>query len=62
MRLAKYASRGFEVAVPGLNRSKVDPMIFERAWSNVKGLAKLLLLERLTTPEERFQVRGVAIA
>ncbi len=56
MRLAKYAKRGFEVAVPELQRSRVDPMIFERAWSNVNGLGKLLLLEKLTTPEARFQV------
>jgi hypothetical protein len=56
-RLAKYAKRGFEVAVPGLQRSRVDPMIFERAWSNVNGLAKLLLLEKLTTPEARFEYK-----
>lgn len=56
-RLAKYASRGFEVAVPGLQRSRIDPMIFERAWSNVNGLAKLLLLERLRTPEARFEYK-----
>ena len=57
MRLAKYAKRGFEVAVPDLQRSRVDPMIFERAWSNINGLARLLLLEKLTTPEERFQYK-----
>jgi hypothetical protein len=48
---------GLEVAVPGLDRGRVDPMIFERSWTNVQGLAKLLLLEKLTTPEARFEVR-----
>ena len=45
-----------QVAVPDLDRPRVDPMIFERAWSNINGLAKLLLLEKLTTPLARFQV------
>ncbi len=55
-RLAKYAKRGFEVGVPELRRERIDPMIFERAWGSVNGLARLLLLEKLTTPEQRFQV------
>ena len=42
--------------MPDLQRARVDPMIFERAWGNVNGLGKLLLLEKLTTPEARFQV------
>ncbi len=49
---------GFEVAVPNLDRPRVDPMIFERAWTNVQGLAKLILLEKLNTPEARFEVRA----
>ena len=27
VRLAKYASRGFEVYVPGLKRDKIDPSV-----------------------------------
>eukprot|EP00854_Cymbomonas_tetramitiformis_P018187 gene18187-21666_t len=57
MRLAKYASRGFEVAVPALERRRVDPMLFERSWKNVRGLAKLLLLEVLRTPEARTRYK-----
>eukprot|EP00668_Euglena_longa_P044091 GGOE01058684.1.p1 GENE.GGOE01058684.1~~GGOE01058684.1.p1 ORF type:complete len:1789 (-),score=486.60 GGOE01058684.1:265-5601(-) len=52
-RLAKYASRGFSVEVPALQREYVDPQIFERRFDSVKGLAKLLLFERLSTPEAR---------
>ena len=50
LRLAKYADRGFEVEVPMLKRENVDPMIFEKPWDDVRGLAKLLLLEKLRTP------------
>lgn len=57
MRLAKYADRGFEVEVPSLNRDRIDPMIFERPWDDVRGLAKLLLLEKLRTPEARYAYR-----
>jgi ankyrin repeat protein len=53
MRLAKYGMRGFSVLVPGLDRDKVDPGIFERPWNSLDGLAKLLVLEKLRTPEER---------
>ena len=54
MRLAKYADRGFEVEVPSLMRDRIDPMIFEKPWDDVRGLAKLLLLEKLRTPEARY--------
>jgi hypothetical protein len=57
MRLAKYANRGFAVLVPGLDRSKVDPQIFEKRFDQVQGLAKLLLLERLGTAEARTQYK-----
>lgn len=50
MRLAKYADRGFEVEVPTLMRDRIDPMIFEKPWDDVRGLSKLLLLEKLRTP------------
>lgn len=36
MRLAKYAQRGFEVPVPGLDRGRVDPTLFERQWNKVR--------------------------
>lgn len=55
VRLAKYSSRGFEVYVPGLKRDEVDPTIYERAVSRVQGLARLLAIEKLATPEARSQ-------
>ena len=72
VRLAKYASRGFEVYIPGLRRNDVDPTvrlvhlfnhpvviflpkIHERAVGRVQGLARLLAIEKLATPELRSQ-------
>eukprot|EP01119_Soliformovum_irregulare_P017405 TRINITY_DN516_c0_g1_i3.p1 TRINITY_DN516_c0_g1~~TRINITY_DN516_c0_g1_i3.p1 ORF type:complete len:1681 (+),score=670.06 TRINITY_DN516_c0_g1_i3:13-5055(+) len=52
-RLAKYAERGFAVNVPSLDRSRLDPQLFERRFDQLQGLAKLLLLERISTPEAR---------
>jgi hypothetical protein len=40
--------------VPGLERDRIDPTIFERGIEKLRGLARLLMLERLKTPEERF--------
>jgi ankyrin repeat protein len=57
MRLQKYAQRGYEVLVPGLDRDRVDPFLFEKRFDQTKGLARLLLLERLRTPEERLRYR-----
>ncbi|KAK8798793.1 hypothetical protein WA158_007877 [Blastocystis sp. Blastoise] len=54
IRLSKYAERGFEVEVPLLDRERIDPMIFERPWGDVNGMARLLLLEKLRTPEDRY--------
>ncbi|KLO11509.1 ankyrin [Schizopora paradoxa] len=53
VRLAKYASRGFEVYVPDLRREDVDPTIFERSINRITGLARMLVLERLSKPESR---------
>ncbi|KAH9017612.1 ankyrin repeat-containing domain protein [Lactarius pseudohatsudake] len=53
VRLAKYSSRGFEVYVPGLKRDEIDPTIYERAVGRVQGLARLLAIEKLATPEAR---------
>ncbi|KAI0668109.1 ankyrin [Trametes maxima] len=47
VRLTKYSARGFEVHVPDLRRADIDPTIFERSIAYVKGLARLLVLERL---------------
>lgn len=57
MRLAKYATRGFEILVEGLDRERVDPFIFEKRFDEAKGLSRLLLLEKLRTPEERLRYR-----
>ncbi|KAF7715271.1 Uncharacterized protein PECH_002108 [Penicillium ucsense] len=52
-RLSKYSHRGFEVFWPLLDRSKVDPTIFERSFNRTEGLARLLILEKLPKPEDR---------
>jgi len=52
-RLSKYASRGFEVYWPELDRAKVDPTIFERSFPRTMGLARLLVLEQLPKPNDR---------
>ena len=54
-RLSKYSHRGFEVYWPLLDRSRVDPTIFERSFSRTVGLARLLVLERLPTSSDREQ-------
>jgi hypothetical protein len=45
-RLSKYAQRGFEVHWPSLDRSRIDPTIFERSFTRTEGLARLLILEK----------------
>ena len=52
-RLSKYARRGFEVYCPELDRSKIDPTIFERSFARTMGLARLLVLEQLPKPNDR---------
>jgi hypothetical protein len=52
-RLSKYSHRGFEVYWPMLDRSRIDPTIFERNFSRTVGLARLLVLERLPSKSER---------
>ncbi|CUS09476.1 unnamed protein product [Tuber aestivum] len=52
-RLAKYSRRGFEVYCPFLDRSRIDPTIYERAFNRTVGLARLLVLEALPEPETR---------
>ena len=57
MRLAKYATRGFSVLVPTFDRRRVDPQLFERRFDQLQGLARLLLLEKLETPEARYRYK-----
>ncbi|KAK0673305.1 hypothetical protein QBC41DRAFT_136273 [Cercophora samala] len=52
-RLSKYSHRGFEVYWPDLDRSRIDPTIFERSFQRTLGLARLLVLERLPTQGSR---------
>ncbi|USP80657.1 uncharacterized protein yc1106_07931 [Curvularia clavata] len=52
-RLSKYARRGFEVYWPLLDRSRIDPTLFERSFGKTLGLARLLVLERLPENHER---------
>merc|ERR1712137_586980 len=46
-RLHKYSQRGFGVWVPGFDESKVNDNLFQRQVSDVQGLAKLLILDRI---------------
>ncbi|KAI1433298.1 ankyrin repeat protein [Xylaria sp. CBS 124048] len=48
-RLSKYSHRDFEIHWPELDRSRVDPTIYERRFQRTLGLARLLVLERLPT-------------
>ncbi|KAK0726889.1 hypothetical protein B0T26DRAFT_747278 [Lasiosphaeria miniovina] len=52
-RLSKYSHRNFEVYWPDLERSRIDPTIFERSFQRTLGLARLLVLERLPTSSAR---------
>ncbi|KAL5358884.1 ankyrin repeat-containing domain protein [Aspergillus floccosus] len=52
-RLSKYSRRGFEVFWPQLDRSRIDPTIFERSFSRTVGLARLLVLEQLPLASDR---------
>ena len=59
VRLAKYGMRGFEVDLDWLERDMIDPSIFIKPWHEVKGLARLLVLERLRTKAQRDEFLGV---
>ncbi|RMJ26284.1 ankyrin repeat protein [Aspergillus sp. HF37] len=52
-RLSKYGHRGFEVFWPGLDRSRIDPTVFERSFARTVGLARLLVLEQLPKSFDR---------
>lgn len=52
-RLSKYSHRGFEVHWPLLDRSRIDPTIFERSFGRTLGLARLLVLEKLPSTTDR---------
>jgi len=45
-RLMKYSARGFSVAIPGFDRSRVNKEIYDKPFNKLWGLAKLLWLER----------------
>ena len=52
-RLSKYSRRGFEVHWPLLDRTRIDPTIFERSFGRTQGLARLLILEKLPKTADR---------
>ncbi|KAH8704467.1 hypothetical protein GQ44DRAFT_831459 [Phaeosphaeriaceae sp. PMI808] len=52
-RLSKYSHRGFEVYWPLLDRSRIDPTLFERSFGRTQGLARLLVLEKLPKSTDR---------
>jgi len=47
-RLYKYSRRGFAVAVPNLDKSRVNPEIFTKRIKELYGLSKLLLYDHLS--------------
>jgi hypothetical protein len=57
-RLYKYSKRGFAVAVPSLDKSRVDPSIFTKRVRDVTGLAKLLLLDYTAQRQATGQPAG----
>jgi ankyrin repeat protein len=57
MRLVKYCSRGFSVLIPSLDPERIDPMIFEKRFDQVQGLAKLLLLTKVEKQVFRFKYK-----
>ena len=52
-RLSKYSHRGFEIHWPPLDRTRIDPTIFERSFGRTQGLARLLILEKLPKTVDR---------
>ena len=46
-RLHKYSTRGFAVRVPGLDLSRINSNLYQRSVGEVKGLAKLLILNNI---------------
>ncbi|KAF2818991.1 ankyrin [Ophiobolus disseminans] len=52
-RLSKYSHRGFEVYWPLIDRSRIDPTLFERSFGRTLGLARLLVLEKLPKNTDR---------
>eukprot|EP01122_Echinamoeba_exundans_P011680 TRINITY_DN4727_c0_g1_i1.p1 TRINITY_DN4727_c0_g1~~TRINITY_DN4727_c0_g1_i1.p1 ORF type:complete len:567 (-),score=100.96 TRINITY_DN4727_c0_g1_i1:498-2198(-) len=55
-RLLKYSKRGFPVAIPGLDKSQVDPRLWAKRFTDpgVEGLSKLLLLDKVVSEEPDF--------
>jgi len=51
-RLWKYSKRGYDIEVPQLDLSKVDPQIYEKRLSKSHGLTRLLLLFNIGRDEE----------
>ncbi|KAH3766016.1 ankyrin repeat protein [Pelomyxa schiedti] len=61
IRLFKYAKRGFTVAVPTLEKARVDPSICRKSSQFANGLQKLLIFEFQTLhPQEREHISYTA--
>lgn len=58
--LSLRLSLPLQVAVPDLQRAAVTPLLLELPFNRVQGLARLLLLEQLATPEARARWVGGA--
>ena len=51
-RLWKYGLRGFEIAVSGLEQDKVNSYLYQQRIDKTQGLARLLILSKLTNEED----------
>ncbi|PRP85402.1 hypothetical protein PROFUN_06948 [Planoprotostelium fungivorum] len=57
-RLTKYAERGFSVVVPSLDRTRIDPQIYERRFDQLQGLPRLLLMEAMPDVDDRISYKN----
>jgi len=56
-RLAKYAKRGFAVAVPNLDKRKIDRALLSKRPSDVQGLSKLIVFDF----QQQQSSQGIAV-
>eukprot|EP01121_Diplochlamys_sp_Union-15-3_P004173 TRINITY_DN1416_c0_g1_i7.p1 TRINITY_DN1416_c0_g1~~TRINITY_DN1416_c0_g1_i7.p1 ORF type:complete len:801 (+),score=218.27 TRINITY_DN1416_c0_g1_i7:736-3138(+) len=64
-RLFKYSKRGFCVAVPNLDKARVNPYIFNKTLRETQGLSKLLLYDHkaqsLSSPSSAPKRKGTEL-
>jgi hypothetical protein len=53
-RLHKYGANGNEIVLPKIDYNRINPIIFEEKINNLQGVAKLLVLERLSNKQDKY--------